>query len=96
MKRAAIAAALALSLAVPAAADVIRLKSGQTIQGEVLKEVEGTLYVDLGVDVVRVPKEDVLSREKGDASAPVPVGNVRKQNIYSTATLPGGSVKSLA
>ncbi|MGC1274679.1 MAG: trypsin-like peptidase domain-containing protein [Planctomycetaceae bacterium] len=79
-----------------ASADVIRLKSGQTIQGEVLKEVEGTLYVDLGVDVVRVPKDDVLSREKGDASTPVPASHVNKQNIYSTATLPGGSIKTLA
>ncbi|MBA3313402.1 MAG: trypsin-like peptidase domain-containing protein [Planctomycetaceae bacterium] len=79
-----------------ASADVIRLKSGQTIQGEVLKEVDGTLYVDLGVDVVRVPKDDVLSREKGDDAKPVAVGNVRKQNIYSTATLPGDTVKNLA
>lgn len=86
-----------LPLAVlPAPGDVIRLKSGQTIQGEVLKEVDGTLYVDLGVDVVRVPKDDVLSREKGDASKPVAVGNVRKQNIYSTATLPGDTIKNLA
>ena len=85
-----------VSLSSPTLADVIRLKSGQTIEGEVLKEVDGTLYVDLGVDVVRVPKEDVLSREKGSGAKPVAVGNVHKQNIYSTATLPGDTIKNLA
>lgn len=88
-------AALA-ALAAAAPADVIRLKGGQTLQGEVLKEVEGTLYVDVGVDVVRVPKDEVLSREKGNAEKPIGAGNVHKQNIYSTATLPGGSIKALA
>jgi serine protease Do len=88
-------AALA-ALAAAAPADVIRLKGGQTLQGEVLKEVEGTLYVDVGVDVVRVPKDEVLSREKGNAEKPIGPGNVHKQNIYSTATLPGGSIKALA
>lgn len=79
-----------------ASADVIRLKSGQTMQGEVLKEIEGTIYIDLGVDVVRIPRDEILSREKKDALAPVPAGNVKKQNLYSTATLTGGSIKSLA
>jgi serine protease Do len=88
---------LSVLMAAPATGDVIRLKSGQTIQGEVLKEVEGTLYVDLGVDVVRVPRDDILSREKGEESRPAPAaGNVHAQNIYSTATLPGGTIKSLA
>src|SRR5690606_30092710 len=85
-----------LLTATAATADVIRLKSGQTIQGEVLKEVEGTLYVDLGVDVVRVPRDEILAREKRDDATPVPTSQVQTQNIYSTATLPGGSVKSLA
>src|SRR6478672_4274507 len=59
------------ALAAAAPADVIRLKGGQTLQGEVLKEVEGTLYVDVGVDVVRVPKDEVLSRQQGDAEKPI-------------------------
>jgi serine protease Do len=89
-------AVLGVLFAPVAHADVIRLKSGQTMQGEVLKEVEGTLYIDLGVDVVRVPREDILSREKGDEAKPATGGSIRAQNIYSTATLPGGSIKSLA
>jgi serine protease Do len=89
---------LTAALLVPAiaSADVVRLKGGQTIQGEVLKEVDGTLYVDVGVDVVRIPRDEILSREKGEKEKPIGVGNVRKQNIYSTATLPGGSIKALA
>ena len=96
MRQLSITAVLIAWMALPAAGDVIRLKSGQTMQGEVLKEVEGALYIDLGIDVVRVPREDILSREKGDSPGPVAVGNVHKQNLYSTATLPGGSIKSLA
>ena len=76
-------------------AETIRLKGGQLIEGEVLKEVDGALYVDLGVTVVRLPKDDVLSRATGEAR-PAGGGNIQKGNIYSTAQLSGGSVKALA
>lgn len=91
-----LAAAASLFFPALATADVVRLKGGQTIQGEVLKEVDGTLYVDVGVDVVRIPRDEILSREMGEKEEPVGTGNVHKENIYSTATLPGGSIKALA
>ena len=76
-------------------AEVIRLKGGQSVEGEVLKDADGTLYVDLGVSVVRIPKDDILSRDAG-AARPAGAGNIQDANIYSTARLSGGSVKALA
>ena len=89
------AAACVLALPAAAPADVIRLKGGQTVEGQVLKEADGGVYVDIGVDVIRIPKDDIFSRAAGE-SRPGGAGNVREQNIYSTATLTGGSVKQLA
>ena len=77
-------------------ADVIRLRGGQTISGEVLKELEGALFIDLGIDVVRIPKDDILSREEGNKDQPAPASHITAKNLYSTATLPGGTIKSLA
>lgn len=79
-----------------ASADVIRLRGGQTISGEVLKELEGALFIDLGIDVVRIPKDDILSREEGSKDQPAPASHINAKNLYSTATLPGGTIKALA
>ena len=38
-----------------APADTIILKSGQKIVGQVLKTQQDTLFVDIGVDVVKIP-----------------------------------------
>lgn len=94
----ALAAALAATFPVlavaPAAADVLELRGGQSVTGEVLKEDGDALYVDLGVDVVRIPKDRVLKRRaESETDA---VSNVKDRGVYQTADLPGGSVKQLA
>lgn len=75
-------------------ADVVELKSGQRIQGDVLKETDGAVYIDVGVDVVRVPLERIHSREKsaGDKLQPQAVS---EEDIYRTARLPVRSIKEL-
>ncbi|MEP3479773.1 MAG: trypsin-like peptidase domain-containing protein [Fuerstiella sp.] len=45
-----------------ASADKIILKSGQEIVGEVLKELEDAVYVDAGVDVIRIPLNRIAQR----------------------------------
>ena len=60
-----------------------------------LKEADGSLYIDLGVDIVRIPKDDILSRETGEAR-PAGAGSLHAGDVYTTARLPGGSVKGLA
>lgn len=83
----------------PAAArpDVIELKTGQKIEGEVLKDAAGELVVDLGVDIVRIPAAQIKSRVSaaGDSVAHEKKSEQR-HDIYSTADLPARSVKELS
>jgi serine protease Do len=92
---------LVLSLITSAAiADTIQLKSGHKVQGDILKETETEVYVDIGVDVVKIPVERILAREKGDGTeAPKAGGNAPEANsddVFRTANLPIKSVKELA
>jgi serine protease Do len=41
-------------------ADTIILKQGQSLTGEILVEKEKVIYMDIGIDVLKIPKEDVL------------------------------------
>lgn len=43
-------------------ADVITLKSGQSVTGDVLKETDRDVVVDVGFDVLRIPLERIASR----------------------------------
>lgn len=43
-------------------AEVITLKTGQSVTGDVLKETEREVLVDVGFDVLRVPLERIASR----------------------------------
>lgn len=78
-----------------ARSDVIELKSGQKLQGEVLKESGDQLIVDVGVDIVRIPKSRIKTHTADTkATAPAP-GAVKKSDIYSSAKLPLRSIKEL-
>jgi serine protease Do len=81
--------------------ELIELKSGNVLKGEVLKEREGTLWIDVGVEVVKVPVRDVRSRidaSKGGTPAAASVGGAvygESGNFYATKDLPQKSVKEL-
>ncbi len=61
---------LALTGAGWAGPEQISLKDGHQVTGEVVAEKPTALYVDLGFDVVKVPKDQILGRGKpGEASA---------------------------
>lgn len=83
-------------------ADVIELKSGHKIEGDVLKETVDTLLVDVGFDVLRVPLDKVRTRTKPGTetdSKTKPESNgeeTQKEAIYSTAKLTVRSVKEQA
>jgi serine protease Do len=47
----------------PCLADTIVLKQGQTLTGDILAEKETAIYVDIGVTVLSIPKEDILEYE---------------------------------
>lgn len=82
----------------PLQADTIQLKSGHKVQGEVLKETEREVYVDIGVDVVRIPVDRILSREAGDGATSDTKGATDggSDEVFRTANLPFKSVKELA
>jgi serine protease Do len=62
-----------LVTALPAWADqeLIELKDGHRMVGEVVSEKPAALYVDLGFDVIRVPRDQIARRGKPDELAAV-------------------------
>ncbi len=63
---------LAIVLAGIAKADVVVLKGGQKLVGDIVAERHEHIYVDVGVTVIAVPKEDVLEYhydKEGDGNA---------------------------
>ncbi|MCA9069132.1 MAG: trypsin-like peptidase domain-containing protein [Planctomycetaceae bacterium] len=80
-------------------ADLIELKSGHKIQGDVLKETQDHLLVDVGFDILRVPLERIRTRNKVDEETTTnnkPKEDTTKGAVYSSAKLPVRSVKELA
>ena len=64
-----IMAILLAATAAAAAADRIILKNGGVIEGEILKNDDTAVVVDIGCDVLRLPKSAVGSIVKSDAPA---------------------------
>lgn len=78
-------------------ADWIELVSGHKIQGEVLKQSNTHLLVDIGIEVLRIPIDQIRSRTKSEQAptGKTPVSK-SKDKIYSIAELPVKSIKELA
>ncbi|MDA0586523.1 MAG: trypsin-like peptidase domain-containing protein [Planctomycetota bacterium] len=81
-------------LTCPATADVVELSTGQKLEGEILKETEQTLFLDIGVDILKIPVTSVKNRTRAGAGTQ-PAVAVKKDAVYSTAKLPQRSVKEL-
>jgi serine protease Do len=73
-------------------ADVVELKGGQKLIGDIVAEKHERLYVDIGVTVIAVPKDDVLeysydeTSEANDLSAqqPAEANQVTARRLYYT------------
>ncbi|MFM7134398.1 MAG: S1C family serine protease, partial [Planctomycetota bacterium] len=79
---AAIAAVVAFSLSFGAAADTVRLKSGASVQGDIIKRTERRVWIDVGPDVLDFSMDDVDSVDTEKSSARV---EIRQDSIFSTA-----------
>jgi serine protease Do len=44
-------------------ADTVVLKQGQSLTGEILAEKEGFLYLDIGLELLKIPREQILEYE---------------------------------
>jgi len=98
------ATALALGLLGPspgrASADVISLKDGHQVTGEVVVEKPGALYIDLGFDILRIPRDQVVRRAKaGEVAASPPAGPPSSESdpsgFFATGPLRPAPVKDL-
>ncbi len=73
--------------------DVIVMKSGQRIEGEVLKVQKDTLFVDVGVDVVRIPVDQIQERISSEPAKPEAAKS--EKGIFMSGDLPERTVKEL-
>jgi serine protease Do len=56
---------------VEAAPELIGLRDGHQVTGEVVAEKTGAVYVDLGFDILRIPRDQIVHRGKPADGAPV-------------------------
>lgn len=78
------------------AADVIELKTGQRVEGEVLKETDRDLYVDVGVDVLKIPLDRIQNRySAGDQPIPA-ASEPGAEDVFLARRLPVRSIRQLA
>jgi serine protease Do len=83
----------------PLRGDVLELTTGQRVEGEVLKETPDALFLDLGVDVIRIPLERIRSREaatRPEAKTGTDESVAPDNRLYLTRELRPKSVKELA
>jgi len=75
-----------------ACGDAIVLKSGQKIVGQVLKIQPDTVFVDIGIDVIRIPVDQILSRTEENLEEAAAARDEQDQGIFQTADLPERTV----
>ncbi len=82
-----------------ATVDVVELKDGHQVVGEVVSEKPNAIFVDLGYDVIRIPRDQVVSRRKPGAAGPVAVVGVAADSdptgFYKTSPLKALPIKEL-
>lgn len=93
LSRAVLLCGVMLLGSVVAVGDVIVLKSGQRVEGEVLKVQKDTLFVDVGVDVIRIPVDQI--QERKGAEAPAPPTTAPVESLFLSTELPERTVKEL-
>jgi serine protease Do len=75
--------------------EVIELKNGHSITGEVIKERGDEIIVDIGIDILRVSKSSSQRRRSTDD-----MGNakevINKSKFFLSGKLPKGTVRSLS
>ncbi len=82
-----------------AAPELIGLRDGHQVTGEVVAEKAGALYVDLGFDILRIPRDQVVHRGKpgegGRASTAARVSDADPTGFTFSGPLKTAPVKEL-
>jgi serine protease Do len=85
---------LAATMSAAAPADLVKLRSGASIAGTILKQTDRSVWIDIGQDVVQLDMEQVDSVERADAGATL---KADASQLFSTAKdLPTLPPKELA
>ena len=87
------AAFTVLSNAPISGADIIVMKSGQRIEGEVLKVQRDTIFVNIGVNVIRVPVSQIQERISQEPAKEE--SGISDAGVFMSADLPERTVKEL-
>ena len=75
--------------------EVVILKDGQRITGEVVSDKPNALYVDLGYDILRIPRDQVLRRAKIDESVAGAKTSSRGTELDSSGFFTAGVLKPM-
>ena len=80
--------------------ETVILKDGQRVVGEIVAERPAAIYVDLGYDILRIPRDQILRRAKGveAAAGPRPTpGRLEEDGsgFYTTGVLKPSPIKEL-
>jgi serine protease Do len=87
---------LAVFIAVGTHAETVVLKGGQRVSGEVLREFPDHVVVDLGFDLLSIPREEIQGIDADQPADTQPAACVQATaDLYSTARLPVDGVKQL-
>jgi serine protease Do len=74
--------AVSLSALSTAGADVVKLRSGASVAGKILKQTDRAVWIDIGSDVVQVDMEQVDTVQREDAGAAL---QADASQLFSTA-----------
>ncbi len=85
---------LCVALGMPALADIVLLHGGQRIEAPVLHQDAERVVVDLGFDVLSIPRRVVLRLEQESATTRGATAHVT-EHLYSVADLPKRSIEEL-
>jgi len=72
-------------------ADKVTLKEGQSLTGQILLEKESVIYIDIGVDVVAVPKNKILDYQYNSVQKAGSEQAEAKETGAETAVTPSSS-----
>jgi serine protease Do len=77
-------------------AEEILLKTGQRLEGDILKETLQEVYLDVGVDVIRIPLDRIESRQASSEGEAAVASAAGFDEIFRIAQLPVRSIRELA
>ncbi len=89
--------ALSVTVSAPARAEIITLSEGQIINAPIIKDMVDRVIVDLGYDLISIPRTQIrhIEADASPESAPTTDATRVTTDLYSTTELPPRSVKAL-